>query len=127
LDRFWFVIDEQWRPAPRIFQQAQCGFDDRVLAGWVVRPIEGVTVVERHPQASRRPDSFGYETQQLDRDCGDALAFQLGGYQTYSLGAHGSNRTEQGYVYAVFDQTTGCLWNRLLDQASRGGNGAQQG
>ena len=82
---------------------------------------------ERDPQPSRRPDFFGHETQQLNCDGGDALAFQLGGYQTYSLGAHRSDRTEQGYVNAVFDQTSGRLRGGTLDQASRRSNGAQEG
>ena len=65
--------------------------------------------------------------QQLQSHGGDALSFQLRGYQTHGLVAHRSDGYQQRHVDAVGRQEPRRLGRGLLDEPSRCGDRAHEG
>ena len=111
-------IGERWRNERRVLEKFQGGFDDGVLTRRVVRPVERITVPERHEQRARRTHALGHFAKELNCHGRNAAAFEFGGDQTHGLVAYRSDGHQQCDVHRVFDQPPRGFGRRLPDQSS---------
>ena len=72
-------IGERWRNERRVLEKFQGGFDDGVLTRRVVRPVERISVPERHEQRARRTHTLGHFAKELNCHGRNAPAFKFGG------------------------------------------------
>jgi hypothetical protein len=77
-----------------MFEQCECGLEDRTLARCVAGDAQRVTVLEGDGQGAGRSDALGDLAKENQNHRGDPLTFQFGCYQTHGLIAHRSHRNE---------------------------------
>jgi hypothetical protein len=68
-----------------ILEHLERGLDHGVLPFRITGAVERMAVEKRNEQGSRRAYLLGHHAKQLERNAGDALAFELGADQTDRL------------------------------------------